>query len=266
MDLANPSTLFHTKGGIAFPGVNVASLRAMRQMLFGDYGFSIEQAAEAASFSMAMVVRSALGLTAKDGVVCAIASDNLSGCVAIAALRHIVCAGGAGQVYTIGDPATNSESLNRQLKTISKMGVPIEAWSSVDNALEYAEALGSCHAAILGMFEPEQSLSALDNKIIEVLNESSIPVHTIDCPPDVNPDTGAPGANPVFASSTLSLGAPLIGLNNGSDNVGRHYLCDICFDQEIYKTGGMNLCSLFAEQPVIQIYPVKPEEPEAAGE
>lgn len=263
MNLPNPETLFHTKSGVAFPGVSLSALAGMRKALFEHYGLSMEQAAEGAAFSMAMVARSALALSAKDAMICVLASDTLSGGVVVAALRHIVCAGGQGHVCAIGSPSSFSASFERQLAILDKMGVPIDAWDSEEKAAEFSDLLSASHAAMLGLFEPLRPLSNVERSVISALNESTVPVHTIDCPAGVDPETGASDGSPIFASSTLSLGSPLLGLNPGSEYVGRHYLCDISFDASIYRLGGMNLCSLFAEQPVIQIFPVKPQSPDS---
>lgn len=266
MNLPNPETLFHTKSGIAFPGVTVSGLSEMRKALFDEYGLSIDQAAESAAYNMAMVVRSALALSAQDAMICVLASDNLAGRVVTAALRHIICAGGQGHVCAIGSPDSFSPGFEQQLKILDKMSVPIDAWDSEARAADFSGLLAGSHAAMLGIFDPSRNPTSLEQSVITALNESSVPVHTIDCPAGVDPATGASDENPIFASSTLSLGAPLLGLNPGSEFVGRHYLCDISFDQSIYKRGGMNLCSLFSEQPVIQIFPVRPQSGEAAEE
>jgi hypothetical protein len=60
----------------------------------------------------------------------------------------------------------------------------------------------------------------------------------------------------LFASSTLSLGLPLAGLSGGRDRVGRHYVCDVSFSKEIFARAGVAWTPLFAEQPVVQIFPV----------
>ena len=255
------TALFRTKNDTTLPAFSSAQLRVLHQSL-SDLGIEAEQIAEAASYSLAMVVRYALGLSAQGGQVGAVISNSLSGSVALATVRHLVNSGAVAQLILLADESSYTGHTGRQLSFLKKMHVAMCSWTGEPGEKPRMNSLlESCHNIICGFSDPlSSSLQAVDPALLELLNEASTPLHTIEAPFGINPDTGAPGPAPLFCSSTLSLGAPLAGLFTGSDYVGRHYLCDISLTPEMYQSCGANLAGLFAEQPVLQIFPLKPEE------
>jgi hypothetical protein len=254
-------SLFKTKGGFTFAGMAPSTLSAVRAELVKTVGVLPGQICEAASYSMAMVVRYALGLTAAGGKVCAIVNDTLSGWIALATLRHLAIAGTEPNIVFVIDPAfPGSQDLNLQLQPFEHLGVNTWVWSAEARpAIE--RMLGQCHNALCGLFDIEGKMEAPD-ELVGVMNELRTPIHAVEAPVGISAEDGKPGKCPLFASSTLSLGAPLAGLWAASDYVGRHYVCDISILPAMYKKAGADLSSLFAEQPVVQIFPEKPEEKE----
>ncbi len=252
----NSSTLdFKTKTGTALPGFTSAQLRTMHEELKSKLHMNDSALTEAASYSMAMVVRYALGLSAAGGKVCALAKDSLAGWVALAAIRHLVNAGCTAHVLFLPEDAGTSQEAARQLKALEALGVTLTDGGSSQEMDAFTAFLGEAHNILFGVYTPGQESEEILLGICEVLNEDRIPVHCIECPPGLNPDTGIAVPSALYASSTLSLGAPLVGLNKGKDYVGRHYLCDISFSPALYKSQGADLSPLFSDQPVIQILP-----------
>ena len=253
--------LFKTKTGLAFPGLSLESHKALWQELQDFYGLTTAQLCEAASFSMAMVVRFALGLSALGGRVFCIADDSPAGWVAMGTLRHLLTAGAQGGVIVIPSLEKVGAEFELQITPIHKMGAEICTMSELMATGQASEFVSSCHNLLLGSFNrttevPSPGLAGF----IDVLNEASTPIHAVESPAGVDVDTGKPCGSPIFASSTLSIGAPYVGLHAGSDYTGRHYLCDISIPGALYKKFGPDLSQLFAEQPVLQIFPVKKEE------
>lgn len=246
---------FKTKSGVQFSGVSSQDLARMHGEL-SELGINRFQITEAASYSLAMVVRYALGLSATDGKVCAIVSDCLAGLTTLATLRHLVNAGANGILFSLKDPASYSEEFRAALKPLAGMGISLEVCGSVAAGSRANEVISTSHNVICGLYggvEDNQKLL----EVINILNEVQTPIHVVESPLGIDPDSGEK-QNPLFASSTLSLGAPLNGLNPADDCVGRHYLCDISLTKEIYSRSGDDLSKLFAEQPVTQISPVLP--------
>ena len=251
------ASTFRTETSQAFRGVSATELAGWRAEATNVLGLSSTQTTEAASISLAMVLRTALALTANDAEVCVIADDSPRGWVAIAALRQLVGAGAHGVVLLVPPPGDLSAELTRQLDTVDKMEIPIAHWSSAE--LEAATQLfTSCHAAIVGV--TLDSNAPLAREIAEFLNDQSTPIHTVELPIGVDADTGVGQPYALYASSTLSLGLPLQGLIAASEFAGRHYLCDISLPRKAYEAIGVTTQPLFCEQPVIRIFPPTPAE------
>ncbi|MBN8549153.1 MAG: hypothetical protein J0M12_07570 [Deltaproteobacteria bacterium] len=252
---------FKTKAGALFSGFSSASIAQMHKELAEEFCLTKDVVAEAASYSMAMVVRFALGLSASGGKVCSIAKDTLAGYVALATIRHLVNAGAQAQVLLLLDPGVAvSQELTNQVTALEKLGVMLPDPESADEMDAFTQFLKDSHNIIFGIYNPGASSDEFITAISELLNEERTPVHCIEAPPGLNVDTGLAEPGALYASSTLSLGAPLKGLNKGKDFVGRHYVCDISFARSTYAKHGSDLTGLFAEQPVQQIYPTMTDE------
>jgi hypothetical protein len=144
----------------------------------------------------------------------------------------------------------------------------IEPFKDIENGDFFEKLVGSCHNILYGAFDLERDGGGTIHgprltRIVNTLNEASTPVHAIEAPPGLNVDTGVPSSVQLFASSTLSLGIPLTGLHAGSELVGRHYVCDISLPLSMWRSFGVELAPLFAEQPVVQLFPA-PRQPEAS--
>lgn len=254
--------MFRTERGLAVPGVGSAGLSAMRESLFRDYAVVPAQICEAVSYSHAMVVRFALGLSASGGNVCAIVRDSLCGWCALAVCRHLVNSGASATVIKVPEGGKPSDEMSRQLAALSRMKVPLDEWRNEDDSDRLASTLLEHHNVICGLFALGEREPSIFEAICEVLNDIKTPVHTLEAPLGVDPDTGRHASYALYASSTLSLGAPLGGLDAGRDFVGRHYLCDTSFTSEIYGAQGLDYSSVFSEQPVIRIFPQSTPAPE----
>lgn len=249
--------MFQTKTGIQIPGISSADLLRLRGALVSELGITMPQIVEAASYSMAMVVRFALGLSAMDGKVACIFDDTLTGWITLATVRHLINAGSSAELIFIGDEKTPSPDLELQVAPLNAMGQSMTVWRNSSENEAISALLGTCHNSLCGYFELGRPIKPFEKEINELLNELATPIYAIECPPGVDSDTGKSQGSPLYASCTLSLGAPLQGLGKKSDYVGRHYLCDISLTKTLYQTADMDLCPVFAEQPVQQILPIE---------
>ena len=245
---------FKTKQGLQITGLSAQQYSELWQTLLDHYGLHPSQLAEACSYSMAMVVRYALGLTAHAGKVITLAANRPAGWVALATMRHLVTAGADGIVVLEHAQPPEGE-LARQLFTLERLGIPVIALDDLlsDDPNRFLE---SCHNIICGWYDRESQPSESVAKFIDIVNEAATPIHSIEAPLGIDPTSGGKGPVPLYASSTLSLGAPLSGLHAANDLVGRHYLCDISCPRELYEKYGSDLTQVFAEQPVVQISPI----------
>lgn len=247
---------FTAKNGVSLGGVTLSQYEEIWKLCVESYALLPLQMYEAASFSMAMVVRSALGLSAYEGKTIVVASDSAAGCVALASLRHLYMGGADGIVIFDGSPDAVSEDFSLELQQITSLGIPWVPLSDVINE-GVEKFLENCHNLILGNFTRSLLFPEHLEAFISTLNEAQTPIHCIEAPLGVNVDTGKPLKEPLFASSTLSLGLPLIGLQAGIDFVGRHYLCDVSFPPALTEPYAAEIRRVFAEQPVVQLSPAK---------
>jgi len=248
--------LFHTAKGIRIPGVTVETIERVRRTQAERFDISPLQTAEGAAYSLAMVVRHALGTFAKDGSVITLVGPGLAGAVAAATSRHLLSAGARVTVL----PSVMEDSLPKavanQLSILTRMGASMLPFSSIP-ALQ--PLLAGAHILIWGAYSAEVKSSPVIAGIIELLNESSVPVHTLEAPPGINENSGERSGPLLYASSTLSLGLVLAGLDAAREYVGRHYLCDTSIPHTLYSEQGVQPGEIFSEQPVLQIFPGEPE-------
>ena len=247
------NTFFIDEANLQIPTVSYATYQSILTALTTTYGLSYTQITESASFSLAMVVRAALAYSAEGAYSVGIISDNLSSWVILAALRHLFNAGASVSVLHIKSAETLSAQLQSQLKILTKQGVEVITVEESAGLPPLAEYLKDSHNVLCGLSDLDRTATDLEKHIIETLNTLQTPVHCVQCPFGLAPDTGAHAATTLYASSTLSLGIPLNGLFIGNDFCGRNYICDVSIPKELYlKTGG-DVGRAFASQPVIRI-------------
>jgi NAD(P)H-hydrate repair Nnr-like enzyme with NAD(P)H-hydrate epimerase domain len=216
-------------------------------------GLTPLQMAEACGFSSAMVIRFALGLSSSGGAVTVLASDSFFGWVTLACARHLLNGGSSVHLVVIPGRSAASEHWQRSLLVAERLGGHIHEWSTPQRYTEVAEKVESCHNVICGLSDAEETILPWTWKVIEFMNESAIPVHTIGTPLGLSPNRGPCGSDLLYASSTLSLGLPFEALHHDPDLIGRHYLCDMSWGLKQYAELGFKGEPLFAEQPVIRL-------------
>jgi NAD(P)H-hydrate repair Nnr-like enzyme with NAD(P)H-hydrate epimerase domain len=250
-----PSPIFYTRDGRKVPGLSQEAIGRLRAQVQEEYGITPLQMIEASSFSYAMVVRFALGLSAEGGRTIAVIGDTFPGWVTLATLRHLINGGAHGCVFLVGelggDISHFSPEAQHQLRYLAQAGVEIKFLPQNLPPHPLHDALKNAHNVLCGLStESTDDLSFL----VDCLNETSVPIHSTEMPLGVNRDTGAPSASPLFSSSTLSLGVPLVGLLNASDYAGRHYVCDISLPRSLTNQAVRDFPILFADQPVQQLF------------
>jgi NAD(P)H-hydrate repair Nnr-like enzyme with NAD(P)H-hydrate epimerase domain len=265
--------------GAPVPVVSRAALARGLTECWNSYHLSPLQAIESASFSFAMVVRFALGLSAQDGLVTAIVRPGLAGAVALATLRHLHNSGAESVVIVIdGDSNPVTDSLFAEsLKTIQALNIGVQYLQNLDTMPAVEDVCKACHTTLMGIVDPLSSdkiTNPLINSLVEILNDLSTPIHTVIAPYGVNLDSGAITGELLYASSTLSLGAPLSvlvdskSIKNTCDDTdapfslkkckaieaaGKLFLADISLPPLVYQGLSPAFPYLFAEQPVVRL-------------
>jgi NAD(P)H-hydrate repair Nnr-like enzyme with NAD(P)H-hydrate epimerase domain len=252
--------------GQLFHGISLEKSLEARSNLVEKWGLSETHLIESAAFSMAMVVRVALGLSASDGQIAAVVTDSLSGRVVLSTLRQLANAGATVVLIYLEHPDSHSPEMQAATDALRAIGVDELLWETDEENGEYRELFRNCHNVILGTTVPGDPQHPFIPNITNLLNEIQTPVHCIEYPPGMDPDTGEKTGTPLYASSTLTFGLPYQGFEAGAELVGRIYTCDVSFPLSFYREYIGEGAPLFSEQPVIQALPGKPPEPEAEAE
>lgn len=243
---------FHDAEGRCFDGLTIEKKSILFSQTEKLSGITKSKMIEAASFSLAMVIRYALGLNAKDGNLAVIVTDSLAGAVALAGARHLKNAGAVPTIYLLETPT--SDSMLAEINIHSFLETEIITEGMVIHELE--SRIHTYHNILLGVYDGNEKQKDVST-LIELLNDASTPIHCVDGVPGIDPDSGAASKDKIFASSTLSLGAPYKGFKKAKEYVGRHYVCDLSIPKKLYKEVGHELNELFNSQPVVQIFPLE---------
>lgn len=238
--------LFYTKSGLMFPGFSLEQVRMIRRSLVGEFGLTSAQLAEAAGYSLSMVLRYALGLSSSEAQLAMVVGDGLAGMVALASARQMQNAG--ARVRVVAERGALSAELQRAVSSAEKMGVGVFELARLE------EATDAVHAVVLAAVDLLADNQAPLPGLIEYLNESSTPVHCVDVPPGVDLNSGAAVGERVYAASTVAVGVPLAALHGAREVAGRLYVCDVSVPKILYKIANTDLGQIFTEQPVQQIF------------
>ena len=146
--------------------------------------------------------------------ICVIAGVGNNGGDAFAAARHIANAGGSPKVFVLGSQDRMSPSAAVNFNVICNMGIQVFQlkeqgdWDKLMAVLRTAEGVLD---GLLGTgFHGELKENA--KKLIKIVNNSGVPVLSIDVPSGVNADNGQIGSVAIQADVTLTLGAPKWGM------------------------------------------------------
>lgn len=239
---------FQTELGTQLPSITSDEFNLLINSLSTEYGIGLTKTTEATAYSMAMVIRYALGSFAADGNVSALIGSKFTGAIAAATLRHLHNGGANCQASLLVDEEDLSIETVSEVDTLIKLGIPVVRQSPDPSAI---------HTVICGTYSEKQDHSEIPNQLCQKLNESQITTHAIIAPPGIDITNGNRSKESIFAAATLSLGLPLTATKVSADYVGRHYLNDISMPQTLYKGFGLADSALFSEQPVIRIYPIE---------
>ena len=248
---------FLTNSGQTVAAVSAAQLLQMRSKAISELPISDLQIAELAAFSMAMVVRYALGLSAAGGQVAVVIADCLPGWVALATARHLANNGTAVSIIEQSQDQGHSGTYKTLLSAATCSACDFHHYDSGKALARLISTLDSYHNLILGCVAIETSdyiaLNQATLDLVLAINDHRVPVHVIELSLGINPSDGSRSEVGLYAASTLSLGAPLNALYAARDYIGRHYLCDISLPWSLYQQHQITSAPLFSEQPVIQL-------------
>jgi hydroxyethylthiazole kinase-like uncharacterized protein yjeF len=156
--------------------------------------------------------------------------------------RKILSSGGDPLVYLLSNPDGYKGVARQNYEILSKMPVEISIVDSlevVEQGLEQSDAIidGILGTGIQG------EVKGLYREIIEAINESGLPVFSIDIPSGVHGDTGEIMGAAVRADVTTAFGLPKVGnlMYPGFEQCGKLYVSHISFPPEHYTSNDIML-------------------------
>ena len=232
------------------PAVTAAQMREVDRIMVDDLGISLLQMMENAGRAFAELTRIHLsGLRRRRIVV--LAGRGGTGGGGLAAARRLAIWGSEVRIVLAHPDAALSEAAAHQLTSLRAIGVPVHPASEAASLVHEADVVLD---ALLGYSlvgpprEPEASL-------IRTANASGIQILALDLPSGLDPDRGVPGDPTIYATRTLALALPKVGLlrAEAARSVGELWLADISVPPSAYARFDIHPGSLFAASDLIRI-------------
>ena len=173
-------------------------------------------------------------------IVCGIGNNGGDG---FAVARHLKSKGWYPEVFICGDEKKIIGDASINLEIIRKLGVPIILFEEKGTDI-LNEVLGKSRIvidAILGTgFKGK--LKPHFEKIVNIINNQSKYIISIDSPTGLNSDTGFAESSCIMADKTVTLGLPKIGLiiNDGPNYCGELVVEGLSIPEKVYDTVGIS--------------------------
>ncbi len=226
-------------------------MRQVDQLMVESYGIELKQMMENAGLSLASLARKRfLRGNPQGATILVLAGSGGNGGGGLVAARRLHNWGANVHVFLTKSRSEMRGVPSDQLRILQAMELPISVASEID-ALPPADLILD---AIIGY-----SLSGAPRgaaaSLIEFANQHQAPVLSLDTPSGLDTTSGQAYQPHILARATLTLALPKTGLmvDSARDIVGELYLADIGVPPGLYKSLGLHVNQIFAEDTVIQI-------------
>ncbi len=218
---------------------SVAQMRAMDRNAIEQFGIPDQILMENAGRASFGVLAREWGVKGKRYAVFCGSGNNAGDGLVVA--RHILSNGGSPVVFFVGDPERLSGAAKNNLLIASKLSIPMERVTDV-SALESVVFGDGIVDAIFGTGLARE-VSGLYREVIELINQSGLPVLSLDIPSGVSGDTGAVLGAAVRADQTVTFGLPKTGnmLYPGFEFCGKLSVTHISFPPALYEDGDIKI-------------------------
>jgi NAD(P)H-hydrate epimerase len=241
----------------SIPAVSAATMAEVDRLAVGDFGIDILQMMEQAGSHLAELVRLELGrgLQGKRVIVAVGPGNNGGG--GLAAARHLANRGASVRVVLVRPVNRLSAPARHQIATILQMAVEccVAAYdvSDADLEAELATADGVVDA-VLG-YRATGEPRGESGLLVRHVAMARAPVVSLDLPSGIDPDSGAAPGIAVYATATLTLALPKLGLltASGREHAGRTYLADIGLPAALYRRLGIDPGTAFAGGRIVRL-------------
>jgi hydroxyethylthiazole kinase-like uncharacterized protein yjeF len=218
----------------------VSEMRELDRKAIEEFGIAAEILMENAGQAVYFALLNEFGIAGKRFVVfCGLGNNGGDGLVVA---RKIHSAGGAVEVFVLGDTVKFKGAAKTNFDIVSRL--PIEV-RQIESAGEAQTEVAHCDCivdAILGTGLTRE-VTGLYRDVIELINGSGKTVFSIDIPSGVHGDTGKAMGAAVRADVTVTFGLLKIGnvLFPGHDLGGKLYVSRISFPPSIYDADTLKI-------------------------
>jgi NAD(P)H-hydrate epimerase len=223
----------------AVPALTTEQMRAVDRAMVEDLHIELAQMMENAGRNLAELAITRFSPSS----VTVLAGPGGNGGGGLVAARHLVNRGSEVQVV-LAAPDRLTPVPAHQADILAQMGVstasrPATAELVIDALIGYS---------LRG--DPAGTAAEL----ITWANDQAAPILALDTPSGLDLTTGAVGTPAIWATATLTLALPKVGLLN-APNVGELYLADISVPSLVYQRMGIAVPALFRQSSLLRIDP-----------
>jgi len=211
-------------------------MRELDRRAADEYGLPAPILMENAGHAVYRVLRSEYGTDGRRYVVVCGRGNNGGDGLVVARLLH--SDGADVRVYLLAPEEALSGDAKANLDAARKAGIPLQRVQSLDDLY-----LGRrCDVVVDAIFGTgiTREVEGLDAFVINRINDSGLPVVSVDIPSGVDGNTGAIHGTAVRAACTVTFGLPKLGnlLPPGRELGGRLFVSRISFPPALYGTEG----------------------------
>jgi NAD(P)H-hydrate epimerase len=221
----------------AVPALTTEQMRAVDRTMVEDLHIELVQMMENAGRGLAELAITRFA----PGSVTVLAGPGGNGGGGLVAARHLVNRGCQVQVV-LAEPGRLTPEPAHQADILARMGVstasqPGPADLVIDALIGYS---------LRG--DPAEKAAEL----ITWANDQAAPILALDTPSGLDLTTGTAGTPAVWATATLTLALPKVGLLD-APNVGELYLADISVPPSVYQRIGIAVPALFRQSGLLRL-------------
>ncbi len=218
----------------------VNQMREMDQRAISEYGIPQELLMENAGVATYIAIKDVFGPDKKSVTLfCGIGNNGGDGLVVARKLNSL---GWNPEIILLGDARKYNGSAKTNFDIITKIGIKIISFEQKSEVYESLATADLIVDALLGT-GLDREVAGDFQECINLINESEIPVISIDIPSGINGNNAGVMGVAVQSDITVTYGLPKIGniLFPGYSYGGKLFTTYISFPPELYTHSGLNI-------------------------
>ena len=237
-----------------FPVVTLDEMREVDRIMIEEVGISLDQMMENAGLRLAQFARD---LTGPESAVAVLIGKGNNGGGGLVAARHLFNWGHRVKIVLATPGHFFKEVAMHQLRIVNNMQIPtLYGWdeSIREDLVQYLQSCDVILDALLGysLVGRPQDIYA---DLISLVNQTDLPIVSLDIPSGLNPTTGKCFEPCVRAFATVTLAAPKVGLTKGqAAEATKHvFVADISVPDIVWQELGFKVKHLFRPGPILRL-------------